>query len=273
MPNDSQSPGNGSCGGVPSDAISLNRECAHRIKALSYFIYWWHLKVTWNAFKSRNFWHILSLSVINNEFNYVCFGFFKEINHFIAACPTLICGCLLLQIFKTAVIYFAAWWRLWRQCHCCVSLFAYYYEVKSRDRTTNIRTLAYSHAHLQTTQWFSLGAVWRKPDTYLNRILLSIDFMHMCKISTHNDGRLPVPDLSVQFPLHRRYVMTLSTAYAHACTTEWPRSVVGIRNVLTLTSWCRRNVIVTSFGSGDSPLFPGLPEQKPNIAEGNATWF
>jgi hypothetical protein len=30
-------------------------------------------------------------------------------------------------------------------------------------------------------------------------------------------------------------------------------------------------------GSGDSPLFPGLPEQKPNIAEGNAfgnaTWF
>jgi hypothetical protein len=26
-------------------------------------------------------------------------------------------------------------------------------------------------------------------------------------------------------------------------------------------------------GSGDSPLFPGLPEQKTNIAEGNATWF
>jgi hypothetical protein len=26
-------------------------------------------------------------------------------------------------------------------------------------------------------------------------------------------------------------------------------------------------------GSGDSPLFPGLPQQKPNIAKGNATWF
>jgi hypothetical protein len=26
-------------------------------------------------------------------------------------------------------------------------------------------------------------------------------------------------------------------------------------------------------GSGDSPLFPGLPGQKLNIAEGNATWF
>jgi hypothetical protein len=25
---------------------------------------------------------------------------------------------------------------------------------------------------------------------------------HMCTISTHNDGCLSVPDLSVQFPLH-----------------------------------------------------------------------
>jgi hypothetical protein len=30
---------------------------------------------------------------------------------------------------------------------------------------------------------------------------------------------------------------------------------------------------LTFSGSGDSPLFPGLPEQNPNIAEGNATWF
>jgi hypothetical protein len=46
------------------------------------------------------------------NYMYVCFGFFKEISHFIAACPTLICGRFLLQIFKTAVTYFAARWRL-----------------------------------------------------------------------------------------------------------------------------------------------------------------
>jgi hypothetical protein len=105
------------------------------------------LKVTWNAFKSLFLTYSVAISVINNEFViHVNKSFYRSLSN-------LICGYLLLQIFKTAVTYFAAWWRQWRQWHCCVSLFAYYYEVKSRDRTTNIRTLAHSHAHLQKTQW------------------------------------------------------------------------------------------------------------------------
>jgi hypothetical protein len=35
---------------------------------------------------------------------------------------------------------------------------------------------------------------------------------HMCSVSTHNDGCLSMPDLSVQFPLHR---------WTHAWRTLW----------------------------------------------------
>jgi hypothetical protein len=61
------------------------------------------------------------------------------------------------------------------------------------------------------TQRFSPGAEQRKPDTnYVNRITSNIFYKRT--ISTHNDGRLPVPDLSVQFPLHR---------WSHAWRTLW----------------------------------------------------
>jgi hypothetical protein len=40
-----------------------------------------------------------------------------------------------------------------------------------------------------------------------------------------------------------------------------------------LNEQCIKNRTTDVSGSTDSPLFPGLPAQKTNIAEGNATWF
>jgi hypothetical protein len=108
----------------------------------------------------------------------------KKLSHFIAACPTLICRCFLLQIFKTAVTYFGARWRLWRQWHCCVSLFTYYYEVKSRDWTTNIRTLAHSTYIANRTQWFPPPRCRVTKTRHLPEQNVTSNWFHMCTIYT-----------------------------------------------------------------------------------------
>jgi hypothetical protein len=46
-----------------------------------------------------------------------------------------------------------------------------------------------------------------------------------------------------------------------------------IKSGVTLVNEKKKNGTTDVSGSGDSPLFQGLPEQKSNIAEGNATWF
>jgi hypothetical protein len=121
----------------------------------------------------------------------------------------------------------------------------------------------YQHTYFSTqsctfakTQWFSTGAVQRKPDTYLNRMLLPIDFtcvqyrhttMDACQLA----ARPFCPVSSAPRWTHAWVTYTVMTLLhaqrMHAL--QWPCSVVGRRNVMTLTSWSHRNVIMTSYGS------------------------
>jgi hypothetical protein len=88
---------------------------------------------------------------------------------------------------------------------------------------------------------------------------LIVVYSMLLVISTHNDGRLssarpfcPAQSFLCTAGAEHMHdlqaVMTLLHAQRmHAL--QWPRSVVGRRNVMRPTSWYRRNVIVTSYGS------------------------
>jgi hypothetical protein len=127
-----------------------------------------------------------------------------------------------------------------------MSVFAYYYEVKSRDRITNIHTLAHSHAHLQKCSDFPRHRVAK---TYLNRMLLPIDFtcvqyphttMDTCQCQTFLFSLLCTAE-------HMHDICYDVTSYtANACTTCTTCSVVGLCNVMTLTALSRHRDIVWS---------------------------